>query len=224
MMMIRRISLLLFLLPASYNIAAQDNDFGIWLEMNVSHKLAKKFEAVVEGELRTSDNSSQIQQIIGEGGLEYAISKRLSVAGNYRLISRREDDGYFYWRHKIYADLKLKCPAGYFTLYGRLRLQRSTKTYIEDEEDLNALYVWRFRLKTAYDIPGLPLRPWLYYESFSPGFSSSGFNISKYRISPGIELKLTQKSDIQAGYIFQHDTEPKLKNKHVLTVGYGLKF
>jgi len=224
MTMIRRISFLLLLLSVSVNIVAQENDFGIWLEMNVSQKLAKKLEAAVTGEMRTFNNSSQIQLVFGEGDLEYTITKKIAVAGSYRLISRVEDDGYYYWRHRLFTDLKLKYPLNDFTLAARLRLQRSTKTYIEDEEDLNAFYVWRFRMKTDYDIPGLPLKPWLYYESFSPGFSGSGFNISKYRISSGIELRLTQKSDIQAGYIFQHDTEPKLKNKHVLTVGYGLKF
>jgi len=224
MKMIKRIIFLFILLLAAGNAVGQESDFGLWFELNTTHKIVKKLDAIVNCEIRTFNNSSRVHQVFIEGGLEYKVTKRFSVAGNYRLTSRREDDDNFYWRHKIFADLKLKYPLNDFNISARLRFQRTTKTYIEDIEDLDAAYLYRFRLKADYDIPGVPVAPYIYYESFSPAFAGQGFRISKYRLSAGAEFHLTKKSDIQAGYIFQRDTEPKLKHMNVMSLGYSLKF
>jgi len=224
MKMIRKIAVFLILISASGVLAGQENDFGIWLELNTTHKIVKNLDATVNGELRTFNNSSQVRQVFIEGGLEYKLTKRFSVAGSYRLTSRREDDDNFYWRHRIFADLKLKYPVNDFNISARLRFQRSTKTYIEDLEDLDAAYLYRLRMKVDYDIPKVPLAPYIYYESFSPAFAGEGFRISKYRLSTGAEYHVTKKSDIQAGYIFQHDKDPELRNTNILSLGYAVKF
>ncbi|MGB4292338.1 MAG: DUF2490 domain-containing protein [Bacteroidales bacterium] len=224
MRMIRKIAAFLILISTSGVIAGQENDFGIWLELNTTHKIVKKLDATLNGEVRTFNNSSQVRQVFLEGGLEYKVTKSFSVAGSYRLASRREDDDNFYWRHRIFTDLKLKYPVNDFNISARLRFQRSTKTYIEDLEDLDASYLFRVRLKIDYDIPKVPLAPYVYYESFSPIFAGEGYRISKYRLSAGAEYHLTKKSDIQAGYIFQHDSDPKIKNTNILSLGYAVKF
>ncbi len=222
--MIRRIIISIFVLISAGYLYAQESDFGIWLEIDASHKLVKNLDLNLSGEIRTYDNSSKVRQVFGEGGLEYSISKKLSLAGNYRLISRREDDGYFYWRHRISGDLQMKLPVSRLDFLARLRLQRTTRTYIEDEEDLNAAYVWRLRLKTRYNTKGFPVNPWLYYESFSPAFSGDGLSIEKYRIALGADISLKKKMELRAGYFYQYDSERRLKNLHVLTLGFGFKF
>jgi len=222
--MIRIRILLILMLIITGNLFSQENDFGIWLEINGTHKIVKKLNLNLSGEIRTNDNSSKVDKVFGEGGLEYNVGKNISLAGNYRLISCREDDGYFYWRHRIFADFQIKYPVKDFTFYARLRLQRSTKTYFEDEDDLNARYVWRCRFKTKYNTPGFPVNPWLYYELFSPGFSGEGFSVDKSRISAGIDIKLGKKTELQVGYLLQNYSNRNLQHKHVLNLGYGFKF
>lgn len=222
--MIKRITIIFILISAAVTASGQEKDLGLWFELNTSHKIVKKLDAIVNCEMRTFNNSSQVHQVFIEGGLEYKVTKLLSVAGSYRLTSRREDDNNFYWRHKIFADLKLKFPVNDFNISARLRFQRTTKTYIEDIEDLDAAYLYRFRLKTDYDIPKIPVAPCIFFESFSPAFAGEGFRISKYRLSAGAEFHLTKKSDIQAGYIFQHDTDPKVKINNIISLGYNVKF
>lgn len=225
MMMIKRILFLFSFLAVAGGLTAQDNDFGIWLELNGKQNITNELDLQLTTEIRTFDNTSRVRMVFLEGGLEYSLTKNISVGGSYRLISRLEDDGVFYWRHRLLTDLNASMPKGNFTFSARLRLQRTTRTYIEDEEDLQASYVLRCRLKADYDIPGLPLKPYIYYEPFFPAFSGSAVSgINKYRISAGTHLRLTNRSRIMAGYIFQRDTEPRLRKLNVFSLAYSLRF
>lgn len=224
MAMIKNVLLLTCLFAPEISLLAQENDFGIWFELNTQNKFSKRFESELSAEIRTFSNSSKVQQAFLVGGLQYNFTKNISFTGSYRLISRLEDDGVYYWRHKMTADLNAAIPKRNFTFLSRLRLQRAKKTYIEDAEDLNAKYVIRCRLKANYKIPGVPVKPYLYYEAFAPLFTGSDSGVEKYRLSAGAELKLTFRSEIQAGYIFQRDTKPKIRNMNIISAGYTIKF
>jgi hypothetical protein len=212
---------LLILVKISYS---QENDFGIWLGANAEYKPIKNLEAGLSGSIRTFNNTSQIEQAFVEGGLQYRFIKNFYIFGSYRLISNREDNSKYYFRHKLFLGIKAICPYNNFLFSGSVKLQRVTRTYIEDAEDLLSKYYGRIKLKAEYDIPSFPMTPFLYAESFSPMFSGSGFEISKYRLSSGIEIKLTGKSSFETGYIFQRDYHPAKSDEHIISVNYKFKF
>jgi hypothetical protein len=225
MMMIERkiICLLLFVLIAGTSYS-QPDDFGIWFGLDAKHKLIKNLDVEISGCLRTFDNSSRIEQSFVEGGLEYDFTKHLSVAGSYRLVSKLENDSRYYYRHKLFLDLKASSPAGRFTLSARARFQRAAKTFIEDEEDLLARYYTRLKLKALFRTPSFPLNPYIYGEGFAPVSNSSGFNISKYRLAAGTAFKITGKVGVETEYIFQRQYQPHLSNEHILSVSLNFKF
>jgi hypothetical protein len=224
MMMTKRILLIiLFFLTAGITYS-QEDDFGIWLGVSAKHELIKKLDIELSGCIRTFNNTSQIEQVFLEGGVQYDLNKYLSLSGSYRLTSMLEDDSKYYFRHKLFLDMKATLPAGNFSFSGRARIQRTTKTYIEDDEDLKSEYTGRFRLAAVYSIPSFPLKPYVYCEPFFPLASGSGFMVSKNRLSAGAELQISLKSSIEAEYIFQRDYTPRISDCNIISVNYKIKF
>jgi hypothetical protein len=224
MMMIKEVFLLFLFISFAGACFSQEDDFGIWLGVNVKHEVVKNLDVEFSGCVRTFNNTSQIEQSFLEGGIHYRFNKYFSGAGSYRLISTLEDDSKYYFRHKLFLDITGSIPSRNFDFSGRLRFQRTTRSYIEDEEDLLAKYYGRFKLKVKYNTPSLPLNPYLYYEAFSPISSGSEFEISKKRFSVGTELRITGRSSIDLGYIFQRDCKPHISDIHIILLYYKLKF
>ncbi len=222
--MIKRSALFfLFLASTSYSFS-QDDDFGIWTALNFRYGIIKNLSTEVSGSIRTFNNTSQVEQSFWELGLQYKISKTFSAAASYRIISMLEDDSRYHPRHKLFLDFKTTLPSGNFEFTGRVRLQRTTKTYIEDTEDEIARYYGRLKLQAKYNLPSSPVKPFLYFEPFVPFNSGSGFRLSKYRLSAGIELRITRHLSVEPGYVFQRDYMPHISNQHVLSADINLKF
>lgn len=216
---------LLFLFISFVGLAfSQEDDFGVWLGVNAKHKIIKKLDVDFSGCIRTFNKTSQIEQSFLEGGIEYNVMKHLSLSASYRFINKLEDNSKYYFRHKLFFDVKANIPAGNFSFSGRLRFQRTTKTYIEDNEDLIAKYYSRFKLKVSYSIPDFPLKAYVYCEPFIPVFSNSGLKVSKNRLSAGAELQIANKSSVELEYIFQRDYQPHISNEHIISLSYKIKF
>lgn len=224
MMMIKRITLVFCLVLPAVLSNGQDADFGIWPEFNTEFRLLKRLNACTTMSLRTFNNSSQVEQGFAEAGLQYKLIRNLSVAGSYRLIKEIEDDSKYYYRHKIFLDLKYSVPVRNLTVSARFRMQRTAKTYIEDKDDLLAGYCARVKLKSEYDIPSSLITPFIYVESFTPLFTASGFEISKYRAAAGAEVKINRHSSLEIGYLYQREFKKEIVTSHIILLSYNLKF
>jgi len=224
MMMNRKIISIILLLSFTIAGYSQNDDFGMWFGIDASHNLVKKFDISLSGCIRTIDNTSRIEQYFVEGGLGYKLNKIFSVSASYRLLNTQEKNSNFYFRHKIFFDLKGTVPVNQFSLSTRLRLQRTTRTYIEDNEDIEAKYYVRLKTKASYNIPSFPLDPFIGCEIFCPAFSDNGLDIYKNRLSVGAELKLSKKNSLSAEYIHQRDYHPSISDINIVSFGYNFKF
>ena len=83
-----------------------------------------------------------------------------------------------------------------------------------------ATNVWRNKLQLKYKTDGL-LQPYLFGETYVGG---SGFE--KLRLSVGTELKLSKKSSLNVGYVYQrpYGDDEDNATRHILNIGYKLKF
>jgi len=223
-MMTRKWTIMILFLLLPNIVRSQDDDFGTWASLEASYGLSKKFSLEVNGALRTFKNSSTIDEGFVEGGINYKVNSYLGISASFRLIDKYEYDGGYYFRHKFFVAVRPSLPVGRFTFSGRAMLQRTTKTYIEDDADLSAVYAGRFKLKAYYNIPAFPLNPYVYCETFVPLSSGYDRKISKNRFSVGAELKLNKRNSIELEYIFQRDYLPHLSDMNIISVNYAFKF
>lgn len=224
MMTTKRIILAFCFVFSAVYLHGQETDFGIWLEVNTEFGLLKNLDGSFSVSQRTFNNTSQIEQGFAEAGLQYRISRNFSVSGSYRLIKNIEDDSRYYYRNKLFIDLKYKQLSGNLKMSARLRVQRTAKTYIEEDDDLQAKYYGRFRLKSEYSIPSFPVSPFAYVESFTPVFDDSWFETCKYRVAAGVEVKISRRSSFEAGWLYQNKFDNSTVRSHIMSLGYNLKF
>ena len=223
MTMIKRTVFGLALLFASVIVNAQD-DFGMWFALNSEFGLFKKVDLRLSGSLRTFNNTSQLEQSFLETGLQYKFARNFSVEGYYRFINNIEDDGNYYYRHRFNLDLNASLPVNKVTFFTRARLQIVSKTYIEDDEDLLPVYAGRLKVGANYLFSGPPLKPYIYFESYTPISPDPGLIINKYRFSVGTVLKITRRISFDGGYVFQRDYKPSLSNIHIISMELNIKF
>ena len=224
MMMIRKGVLLVLLSSLPVFCIAQNDDFGVWIGAEVNHKIIKNLSATLSGNIRTFNNSSKIEQSFLEGGVGYELTKNFSLAASYRLISKIEDNSDYYYRHKFFFDVKGEFQLRSVSLSGRFRLQTANKTYIENDSDLETDYTARFKLKAVLNLSASSLKPYIYIEPFFPLFTDDVFTVGKNRVSVGAVIKVTKRTSVDAGYIFQRDYLPHLSDEHIISLTYRFHF
>jgi hypothetical protein len=224
MMMNKKCFASLIFLSVSLISFSQEKDFGIWIGADIQHRLTKKINLEFAGNIRTFNNSTQIDQEFFEAGLDYKLNKIVSISGSYRLINNYENDSGYHFRHKLFADIKASVPVHNLDLSGRIRIQRTTRMYIEEADDELAQYTGRIKLKADYSIKSFPLDPYAFAQTFVPLSESNSLEISKTRLSAGVKLKVTKRSSLDFGYIYQIDTKPDDINSNILSVNYSIKF
>jgi hypothetical protein len=224
MTMIRKIFLLLVLVIPADVICGQETDYGIWGGVSGSYEFVKNLEAELKVGLKAEDKLSLLDQYYAEFGLSYRITKWLDAGGSLKLIQKYEDDAAYHFRDRIHGWLKGSAGLGRFELSLRSMYQRSTRQYIEKDNDLIPEHYTRFRLKAEYDIPNSPLQPFIMAEPYIPLKKGDGFEIRKVRYSAGLEYKISKKSTIEAGWLMETFKKKSAGNLHVLDLEYKIKF
>lgn len=223
-MMNRKAILIFSLVLVSLNLGAQDKN-GIWYEADASMKLIKKLKAEVAGSIRTDENGSHLYSYWVQGGLRYKINDYFSAGAYYRLIERIEDkdDTNLYTRHRFFIDLKGELPVNRFTLSARYRFQRQTRIYIEEPDDEVPGYSNRFKLKLDYNIPSIPLKPFIAAEAFSQTFESNDILVEKTRFSGGMIYNISKKHAVSLEYIYQKSQVSKPAEFNIFALNYSIK-
>ncbi len=212
-----------FLIVISEISYSQDKDFGIWYGVAAEHKVAKKLRVDLAGSIRTFNKASKIEEAFIEGGLSYNLTRRLDIAGSYRLNDNLENNNSYYFQHRYQLDVKGNVPIGKLSFSGRLRFETRIKTYIKDENDDHPDYTGRIKLKAVYKTAAFPVNPYVWSETFCPMFSGKSGTIGKNRFAAGLELKITKRQSFELEYIYQRDYQPHLSDINILSLNYDIK-
>jgi hypothetical protein len=222
-----KINKILFLTAAillSSQLFSQDNKFGIWYGADGSKKIVKGLKAEIAGALRTDENGSNIESFYLEGGLNYKFNKYISAGAFYRCIDQKENDGDFYFRHRLYADLKGNLPVGRFTLSARYRFQEQKKTYIKSVDDEDATFYNRFKFELDYNVPKIPLTPSFFVEYSGQAMVSNDIMIEKRRVGGGLSYDITKKQAVSFEYIYLSSKVTNPAYFNVLSLNYSVRF
>ena len=243
----KTIIMLMILLPIG--LRAQSDEFGTWTSVSLDKKLSKQFTLGTELELRTGNNLKNIDRWSAGISVDYRLAKWLKASAGYTYLYdyhpeayTYQDDGdlnkrtmtYFGSRHRLSVSLTASKDFGKLNVSLRERWQY---TYRPEQENMRMDYqhadlgysysvrgkatnIWRNKLQLKYKTTGL-LQPYLYGETYVSG---TGFD--KLRLSLGTDLKLSKRSSLNVGYVYQkvYDNVDEEGNKHVLSIGYKYKF
>jgi hypothetical protein len=226
-------TILFLLLTIPTSLWAQTDDHGIWSSIGIEKKL-KKWDIGAEYELRTKDNSQEIDRWSLKLEPSYHIFKFLQIGAGYEFICFHDTKYADYQpRHREYAFAQGKYKLGRFTFSIRERTQVTKK----DDSDrikksgkintykINPEWTWRNRLKVMYNIPKLPISPSLSVETFYQLNNPDGNTFDKLRYTLSFQYRLTKHHQFEIyGLLDKEINVSNPVNTYIGGFGYVLSF
>jgi len=213
MLSIRKFMLLLGVLYAGQAYSQTIvNDFQTRTELRISLKPVDKVTLTLIPEVRL-DESFTADKYLLESRLTYKPIKGFSLGGSYRFIVNPRDENPTEYLHR-------------FALYAKYahRIQRWEPSlrikYTNYTEDASSGEYFRYRAKLKYDIKNCKLTPYISAEGFH---DLSANEMYKMRYALGAGYKLNKKNSINIGYMLDYYMQ-EYRNKHIINIGYRLKF
>jgi len=191
--MINRFFILLMLIPTIYLSQGSYQDFGTWTKINSDFKINKKTSLTNKIELRTIDNSKEINQIYSQFSFNRKLNKSLYTSIAWRFKLNNEEYSYVP-SNRFHTDLTFQKKFSDFKFYIRFRTQ-----YHIHPMKLNELFE-RTRFKLQYKI-NKKIKIYLYNEQY---FSVNGNITNRYiknRFGTGFKYEFNTKTNIEVKYL-----------------------
>lgn len=204
----------IFLLFPLIGFSQINEDFGSWTKAIMSIKLNKKTTIVSKNEVRTCNNSSNINQLYTQTSINRKINKKIytSFACRQRLLNKEYNH---ILNNRIHNDIVYKEKMGDLSIYFRLRTQ-----YNFNPIDLNDYYErTRFKLKYKFN---KKTSSYIYNEFyFLMNDVSENPKFNKNRFGIGLKHMLNSKLDIQLKYLRIRDINIENPTK-MNVIGLGI--
>lgn len=207
-----RFILFLLIFTTSVNAQEVENDFETRTYFTLSTKLLKNLKLSVTPELRFDDKFT-VDKYLLEGKLSYDITDNLSVGTGYRYYANERETKSTEYDNRYSFSIKYEKPF--------LRFDPSLKiSYTNDSDDDSKANVLRYKAEVKYNIKKSKITPFAGAEVFQ---EISGGELNKIRCFLGMDYKICKKNHIEASYKFDYFLN-EFKNKHIVSIGYKLKF
>ncbi|MCW3804903.1 DUF2490 domain-containing protein [Plebeiibacterium marinum] len=194
---------------------AQDveNEYQTRTAFELAFKPVKRVKLSITPEFRFDENYALDKSLI-EGEASYKAMKMLTFSGSYRFIANQREtkDTEYLNRYALGASLEKKIKK--FETSFRLRYSN----YSDDDGEENDFM--RYKLSLKYDIPKCKVTPFVAWEVFQ---QLSNSEMYKNRFALGFDYKLFKKNSVGIDYKFDYYNNEYL-NKHIVSIGYKLKF
>lgn len=230
----RRTNILLgLLLLLSNPLWAQSDDFGVWTSIEAARKI-KKLELNGELEFRTRDNLQSIARVSGKIRAEYRILTPLRVGVAYQYIHFHDVEySDFQPRNRFIGYVQGRQKWGNFTFSLRERVQVTTKDESDriknsgkiDTYKMNPDWIWRNRLKIAYDIPKCKITPAVSVESFYQLNNPDGNVFEGMRYTLSGSYKINKQQSIELFSLIDKEMNVKNpENRYIVGATYAYSF
>ncbi|WP_163714751.1 DUF2490 domain-containing protein [Mangrovibacterium lignilyticum] len=210
------------LMMFSKDIDAQDQDFGLWTGLAIEQKITKRWDIELDGGYRLKDNL--IQQDKTFIGTELSWSKRFFEASALYRFSTVLNKNRSINSHRFGFQTQLKKDINRLTFVYRGRIQCDYAEIRSAKTERIPISYFRNRLKTAYNIKGLPLEPFLCYELFWRLNEYTSRQIEKTRLTTGLDYRFNKHHKIGFSWMINDQrnvTDPT--KSYIVSIDYKVK-
>jgi long-subunit fatty acid transport protein len=205
--------IILILVCTVFPIAAQSSDFGLWTDYTLSKKVTSNLDLALEVDLRLRNELRTIDKIQTTLEGDYKINDFFKAGLSYTYINNyrkgnKAHDYKNYWetRHRFNVIGEGEYDLGRFNFSLRERAQFTYRMLDSvTTAKLNPKWVLRSKLSIAYNIPKIPVEPYLNAELFHLMNGEKSMDMEEYRIGAGIKYKYSKKLSFKVGYIYSNE-------------------
>lgn len=246
-MKIYKVYLLIVVLYFPLTVMAQDDDFGIWTNVDATKKITKDFGITVGLDYRTRNNSKTVDRWSGFMSMDYKLTSYLKLDGGYVYIYYNHPNestakgNYIpeYWspRHRLFFGARGSCKVNrwifslreryqytYRTSLSVAKYEDSSKSVKKSDEEISgkSTNLLRSRFQIEYNIKNCSFTPFASCELFNS--LDDGLSNQKTRWTIGTDFALNKKNSIEVYYRYQKKSDDDESNGNILGMGYSIKF
>lgn len=141
-------------IPSVSRAQGTDNDleseFGARVSVTADKRISQGFHWTAEGEARFSDNLAEFGRYQFGTGLTYKINPWLKIGGGYTLIEKKNSDGEWNPRHRLYGDITFSYKTGPWRFALKERLQYTHREVGNAYQNNPNLLGLKSRFKVSY--------------------------------------------------------------------------
>lgn len=203
-----------------FQLNAQVNDAGLWLNINVEKKITQQFSAQFTQGIRLNENFSELGTSFSEIGMSYKIIKPLTVGALYRYSKKRKVDDFYSTSHRYGFNVNYKLKIKSFKINFREQFQSEYKDLGTREMSYIPKKHFRSKISISYDLEK-KYSPFVSYELFY----KIGDYIDNVRYKAGIDYEFNKLHTVNAYYMI--DKEKNVKNpwtSYIFGFGYNFTF
>jgi len=213
--------LLLFIFCVA-NVSAQESAFGNWTSIAVEKDISDHWNIELETGNRLKDNLNQRDKTYVDAGLNWSLSF-FKAGASYQLANEQKETKISY-SHRISALTQLKKTVNRFDMSYRAKLQFDYKDVQSSPTGHIPSTYLRNRFKTAYDVKGIPLDPFMSYEFFWRQNSYTDTQIEKERFTMGVDYRFNKHHSVELSYILNQQKNVSNPQKaYVVSINYNIK-
>lgn len=206
--------IILLLLASTKNQAQEiENNFQTRTSAELSFEPLKKLKLNLIPELRFDENFA-LDKYLFEGEAVYKPVKFLSLGAIYRFGGNLRDNKDTEYFNRFAFSAKAKKEFKRFEPAFRLRYTNDADDEVNNEQFL------RYKASLNYNIRKSKITPFVGVEAFQ---KLSDAELYKMRYTAGVDYKLFKKNYLGVSYKFDY-YQKEYKNRHILSVGYKIKF
>lgn len=203
----------------SLHLCALEEYTKLWTSYEISGALSsdKKILFYLEPQLRFIDNAYKFEQVVLHGAIGYQFSNRTSILLGNSGIESKDSSGQFVAEYRVWEQLS-------WDVVRSKIVNAKSRTRLEQRKSENSPnWANRLREKLSLKIPlyysqlSLILSDELFFNLNHPNWVSD-LTLSQNRFFTGFDVKLSNKSSFEFGYLnqFQFNTIDQMSNVIVL--------
>ena len=218
---LKRVLLLLFLLPVSGYLWPQEKDAGLWLAAEGTVQVRQRSFILLNTEVRMHENMTEAGTFLAETGFGHDFGKGWRIAAYYRFIARQQLDRSYHYRHRYYSDLRYRYRTGKTDWIARARVQQQLRheelLYQGNTDDRTYLRLkgtFRYRINRTW-------RPYVGAEFYFPLTISGIHQMDKMRFSAGTLYRINRVHTLNFYYMIQHQVNViNPETDYIVGIGY----
>ncbi|MDF2457511.1 MAG: hypothetical protein K0R51_3504 [Cytophagaceae bacterium] len=207
-------------------------DAFVWYSQSVTVPIGTKWAIQEDGSVRWYGLNRNVSFLTLRVGLEYKLTKSLSVTAGYTFFDQFKDRGGFYENraeHRPWQQALLRRSWSIYTMVHRFRVEERFFSEPLPEGRRNNYHFYRLRYMASIQVSpfkkGILKKGYFIAQAEVMFHAGDNHNViqsfDQYRLYPHIGYKVTPKLDLQTGYMYYYQINPANTQE---TIGHTLRF
>ncbi len=207
----------------SFSAVAQSTDFGAIVDVGYSGKIVRNFKYSLEGEVKTCDNFTSLNNVKLVVGVNYSFwQKRLKASADLNYILKNEGN-YYENRFRYNVSFSISEKIRQFSVSCRARVQSTFYEETHTDHKFNPKTYFRNRLEVEYEFFSKPISLYASTEYFLRLYKPEQNFVDNWRTILGVNWRLNQNTSLD--FYLRADNEVQVKDRaNIYYLGVGVNF